>query len=108
MNDAVILQTIQDYIDEYLPAPQANWSKCEFDICCHARWAAYEIVERIIEEASKLPPHITGQESKSHIEIIEEFMMEMDYYSEVSENKHSRLIFSIAKSIASEILALFI
>lgn len=106
MNEKAI-SIIQKYVDKNLFKPRSNWSKYYFKERSYSRWAAYEIQERIIEEILRLPTHITGREQKISIEIIKEFINEMDYYNEINSNRNSSFIFSVAKDTAKEILYLF-
>lgn len=96
MNEAYIINTIQNYIDNHIITPS------------YSLWAADEIMNRVIEELSKLPPHITGVEPISHIEIIEEFIREMDYLYETSITTKNKLIFMEARSTGKEILRMFL
>jgi len=108
-NEAAV-SVLQYYIDEYLFEPKSNWPKDRFGGRSYSRWAAYELQGHIIEESLRLPPHltITGREQKTPIEIIEEFISEMDYFSEMNGNIRSQFIFSVAKETAKEILDLFL
>lgn len=105
MNEAAAIQKIQNYIDNRLPV--ISWPKCEFEVSTYSRWAAYEIMERIIDEASLLPPHITGREPKSYVQIIEEFIETLDRMFDISDTVQSQFMFSIAKDTARDILLLF-
>lgn len=107
MNEASI-SVIQKYIDECLFEPRLKWPKYYFTERSYSRWAAYEIQERIIEEALRLPPHITGREPRSLVDIIKAFISEMDDLSETSDNKRFQLIFLIARDTAEDILCLFL
>lgn len=107
MDDRNVL-LIQRYMDEHLRNPDIKWPKSEFELHTYQRWAANEILERFMEEAMKLPPHITGIESQSPAEIIETFMHELDYYSDESKTIRGQLMFSIARDEARSILDLFL
>lgn len=107
MNESAIL-AIQKYMDEYLIEPGSNWPKYYFNQRSYSRWAAYEVQKRIIDEALRLPPHITGREPRTPVDIIWGFISEMDNFSGISDNVHSQLIFSIAKDTAVDILYLFL
>lgn len=111
-NEAAV-SVLQYYIDEHLFEPRSNWPKDFFRGRSYSRWAAYELQGRIIEESLRLPPHltITCREQKTPIEIIVEFISEMDYFLEMSEmngNRRSQFIFSVAKETAKEIIDLFL
>lgn len=97
-----VVLDIQKYIDQYLFEPRITWPKYEFSIRCYSRWAANEILNRIVEESMKLPQFITGREPRTSSSIIKEFIDEMDYYSELNDGKNQR-IFNIAKCTAIDI-----
>ena len=107
MYETAIL-AIQKYVDECLPTPLLCWPKDEFDRRSYSRWIVDEILERIIEEASRPPQFITGRESITPIDIIGELILELNYYEDISEDKRTRLIFSVAKETASDIILLFL
>ena len=106
MDEAITV--IQDYIQETLFEPESDWPKSEFYARCYARWAANEILERLIKEDMKLPSYLTGKKKRRPFDIIKEFIDEMDYYSEIGECKQSRYIFAIAKNTAIDIILLFL
>ena len=70
----------------------------------YSRWAANEILERVIFEAMKLPPHITGIESPTIFEILELFIDETDYYAYIASSDTGRDIFSAAREEAKLVL----
>ena len=108
MNEAYVIRTIQDYADEYLGDLGPRCSKADLRELSYSRWAVDEIINRIVEEASKLPAHITGIELVPHTEILRDFIYEMDYYLSTSETKEAKLIFLTAKRIGVEVLELFL
>lgn len=107
MNESAI-SVIQEYIDKHLFEPGSNWPESYFDERSYSRWAAYEIQGRIYEEILRLPPHMTGREPKSPIDIILEFINDMENYSCFRDDEKPNLIFSIAKDSAKDILYLFL
>jgi hypothetical protein len=112
----VAISIISKYLDEHLCATdyleQVNpkESKEYFEDFSYARWAAYEIIDRLNTEAERLPSHITGylREPVPPVDIIAEFMDDMEccIYDGCSE-KHER-IFTIAKDVADDIILLFL
>lgn len=54
-----------------------------------------------MDETAKLPPHISGVEWRTPIEIVEEFVEDMDRFSEMGNNP---LIFEIAQDVGEDIL----
>lgn len=107
MNEAAV-SVIREYIEKCLFEPNFNWPKYEFDLRSYSRWAANEILERVIEETLRPPPNISGYETKSPINIIKEFIEEMDDFYEVSDSKRIQYICSIAREAAKDILYLFL
>lgn len=101
------MMTIQNFIDETLFKPDVGWPKYEFQKRSYARWAANEILDRIIQEEMRLPPHITGVEPLTPLQIIQGFMMETDYFAGIAENKHDRFIFTTARDTAENLIYLF-
>lgn len=101
------IKIIEDYIDEYLCSPELYLPDWEYDIQAYSRWAGEEVLERVIFEDLKLPPHITGIESKDTAEIIEEYISDIDYFYETCSDIHKKLIFFIARDVGMEILGLF-
>lgn len=98
---------LEEYADKYLPEPSIIWPKSDFDVRAYSRWAVDEILERMMHEAMKLPEHISGIEQRSAVEIVREFMDEMqDAYFE-SRDINRKSIFFIAMDTARTILALF-
>lgn len=106
MNEAYVIRMIQEYIEECLAIPITTNEELK-NIFFYSQWAANEILNRIIDELSRLPAHITGREPRSHIEIIKEFVDEMDYYYHKCETKVNKLIYSSARTTGMEILYLF-
>lgn len=98
MDDRDVLR-IEEYIRDDLPK-----SKEYFDLYVYSHWAAYEVLERVINEAMKLPPHITGKEPRTLVEIVEEFIDEMDYYYWASSWDKAKEMFAIARDEGTCIL----
>ena len=112
----MVISIINKYVDEYLRVTdylgQVNPKKIKeyLEDLSYARWAAYEIIDRLNTEAERLPSHITGslREPVPPVDIIAGFMDEMEccIYDGCSE-KHER-IFTIAKDVANDIILLFL
>jgi len=110
------ISIINKYVDEhlcvtdYLGRVNPKESKEYFEDLSYARWAAYEIMDRLNNEAERLPSHITGslREPVPPVDIIAGFMDDMEccIYDGCSE-KHER-IFTIAKDVADDIFLLFL
>lgn len=110
------ISIISEYVEERLRVTdrlgEVGWkdSKDYFEDLSYARWAAYEIIDRLNNEAERLPSHITGslREPVPPVDIIAGFMDDMEccIYDGCSE-KHER-IFTIAKDVADDIILLFL
>lgn len=92
-NSAV--STIVSYIEECLFVPGIYWSKYEFEKRSYSHWAAYEILGLIMDHPLTPPD-----------DIVYEFMLKMVIYSEATESKEKRFIFSTARDTAEDILSL--
>lgn len=90
MDDRDVI-AVENYINQTFPNP------CEDRYDSYSRWAAEEILERVIDEAMKLPAHITGEQPRTLKEVIQSFIDDMDYYSDISRWNTSRIVFSIAR-----------
>lgn len=95
------------YIDECLIEPCSKWAKKEFALRAFSRWAANELLDLFIKESSKLPPHISGKEPRTPLEITDDFIEQMDYYSEIATNQRTWAIFAIARDTIKELRYLF-
>jgi hypothetical protein len=102
--DETAVSEIQEYIDTYLFEPKQNWPEHCFVERSYSRWAAYFIKERIMEESLRLPAYLTGREHNTSVDIVLEFMDDMDYYLCSGSSKRSSLIFSTARRTAEDIL----
>lgn len=96
MNE-VAVSIILNYMEECLFEPGLKWPDCYFDQRSYSRWAANEILEQIMNRPTELP-----------INIIEEFMIKMLFFSCKAENEHNSLVFSIAQDTAQDLLLLFV
>ena len=90
------MQVIVDYMNEYLTEPGKHWPKYWFEQRVYSRWAANEILERIMEHPSTPPD-----------EVVFDFMHEMSIYASTVNNKEKRFLFLTAKETAEDILSLF-
>lgn len=95
MND-VVVTTVMQYINEHLFEPRINWSKVEFRRRTYSRWAAYEIIELLMNhpfDDSEL--------------VVEDFILKMFYCLHVAEgNNKSDFVFLSAIEVAEDILFL--
>lgn len=99
---------VQQYRDTYLPEMHSVYPKYEFDTRSYARWAANEIIDRLIEEDSRLPPYITGRDAPTVVEIINGFIGELEYYFDISGDQRRQEMFNVAENTAKYILHIFL
>lgn len=97
MDDRYVLM-LEEYIRDNLPVPDRSDEDYIFELHTYSRWAAYEVLNRMIRETTKLPSHISGREPLSAEEIVEQFIDEMDYYAMMSPDLDAKDIFFIASS----------
>jgi len=110
------ISIISKYVDEhlcdtdYLGQVNPKESKDYFEDLSYARWAAYEIMERLNDEAERLPPHITGswREPIPPVDIIADFLDEMECYIYDGCSEQHERIFSIAKNVGDQLILLFL
>lgn len=95
-------------MDTQFPDMDTVFPEYKFRECSYARWAADEIIDRLIDEASKLPPHITGELPRSVIEIIDEAVQDLDCYFYNSNTVDTQEMFFIALDTAKKIRKLFL
>ena len=91
MNEQAI-EAIEEFYYDSLFEPNRKWPKEEFDRRVYSRWAAQEILERIIE-----CPVLPAQE------IVQRFIDEMKGYLELDLNKQMEFIFSTALETTEDI-----
>jgi hypothetical protein len=99
---------IQSYIYDELSEPRLYLPRGMFEIRSYSRWAAEELLIRLMNESLQLPPHLTGRQQRTSMEIIESFINDMDYYSCKSKNPDVNIIFSTAKDTAVNIYDYFL
>lgn len=88
---------IKEYIDQHLFSPSFSWPKYEFIKRSYAQWAAYEIIDRIMDKPFEMP-----------ICVIEEFIFEMAMYACYGEDEQRSFIFQTAVETAEELALLFV
>lgn len=86
-------QTITRYIENTLYEPEICWGKEMFAYRSCERWAAYEIIERILDHPFDPPT-----------ETVEMFLLEMTGFS--YKNGAHKSIFEIARNTAEDILCI--
>lgn len=91
------ISIIQEYIEQHLFSPSFSWPKDEFKKRSYAQWAAYEIINRIMDKPVEMP-----------IYVIENFMFEMAMYTCYGEDEQRSFIFHTAVETAEELVLLFV
>lgn len=104
MNEAYLMRSIHEFSTVYLPTPSRMMTKPYFDKVSYSTWAIDEILNRLVEELYKPPPHITGRDPVPYFDIIQEFVDQMDYMAETTTDYHKRFIFLVAKETGDELL----
>jgi len=99
------ISIISEYIDNHLSEVDTKCS-CFLKNQSYAKWAAYEIIERLNEEAQRLPSHITGslREPVPPVDIIAGFMDDLESYIYDGCGPRHERIFTIAKDVADDII----
>lgn len=101
------IATLERYMGEYLFEPSLGWFKDAYDMQVYSRWVANEILQRMMNEAMKLPEHISGVERRSAIEIVDEFIDDLECAYSGSHNHDAKLIFFMALDAAENIRELY-
>lgn len=91
------ISIIQEYIEQHLFSPSFSWPKDEFKKRSYSQWAAYEIINRIMDRPFDMS-----------ICIIENFICETAMYACYGEDEHRSLIFQTAVETAEELALLFV
>ena len=102
MDEKDVLKAMR-YIEMFVPYPDIKEPKDIFESHSYSRWAANELLERMINETMKIP-FISEEESLSAIEVISDFIDDMELCLETAPDSDSRRIFDIAKSEGEHIL----
>ena len=94
------------YIDDKLQPFSGLTSKLKKH--SYEKWAMNELLVLFTEEYSKSPPHISGMEPRNPIDILEDFIATMDYYSELSAYREIRYQFLVAKEVGEDVIQMFL
>lgn len=106
MEEADLL-ILSKYIDEhdYDVKPEDDVRTKEYK--GYSGWAIGDIFSIAVEEHFKPPPCVTGYESRSMIDILEEYSFTMDEYYRKSDDSCQH-IFAIASDVADDFLRFYI
>lgn len=83
MNDEAVIKILR-YLEEYLFEPMKDWPKEEFERRSYERWAAYEIVESLMDN-----PFTTADM------VIDEFIFKMISFFLLAKEQKQQFIFAI-------------
>lgn len=92
MNESAVLAVLR-YVDRYLFAPAWPWPTHHFYERSYARWAADEIIGRLMDHPFSYPE-----------DVVEIFAIEMACFSRTKEDPGQNEIFRIAHETAISIL----
>lgn len=87
------ISVIVDYIENSIGEIDDIWPEHIFEYRANERWAANEILERVMDSPFDDPEIV-----------VEEFFLEMCLYERQTTFEHKKKIFSIAKTTAEKIL----
>lgn len=105
------MHIIDKYIEEhYSESIIKNQSSIRFKNMCYVRWTAFEIIERLNVEIERLPQYLTGdwREPTSPIEVISEFISDIENYTHQHSSKKKDQVFNVARDVAIDLLLLFL
>lgn len=95
-NEGAIV-AICDYMDECLFEPAPNWPRHHFEQRVYARWAAKEILDRILAKPQELA-----------VDVVDGFAFEMAQYAYMADGTKQGVIFSTAAETAEDLLLLLV
>ena len=95
MNQLAI-QTVQKYIENHLFEPEKTWPNDIFERRVYSRWAALEILQRLMDNPFDFPDVV-----------IEGFYLEMDVRACMETDERRHKLFAIGRDTAQDILCLF-
>lgn len=98
---------MEEFIDRSLPKPKKDEDAYIFHLHSCYRWAAYEILERLIRESMKLPTHVSGVPTMTATEVVEDFIDEMRYFSAIAPTQQGYDVFDIAAQEGESVLLYF-
>lgn len=90
--NVIFIETLEENLFE----PNRNWPTDIFEERSHARWAAFELWEQILDHPNTPPD-----------DIIEEFIWKMEIMACSTKIESKARIFKIAAETAKDILTLF-
>jgi len=107
----IAISVISEYINKHFPEdPDPKYLEECFENQSYAKWAAYELIDRLNAEAERLPPHITEswREPIPPVDIIASFLDEIECCIYEGCNEKLEHILTIAKDVGDELILLFL
>ena len=89
-------ELVLNALEENLPEPNRNWDDEYFKEQSYARWAVYELANRLMDRPYEFADVI-----------IQDFMLEMLGYMHETDDPNKKQIFKVAAYTAEDILTLF-
>ena len=102
-NDTALVW-IREHMENDLLKPNDDWDDSIFLFYTYSRFSAEEIYDRIAEEAMILPYPVSNEIQRTPLEIINEFIDELDAYHEEATSRSAQKMFEYAKYEALDIL----
>lgn len=90
MTNDMVVQALLDYLNES-DESEIYWPRHHFEESCFSRWAAWEMIEAILDHPFDDPE-----------DVIEEFTMKMVIFSSIADGTDEGRIFSIAADFAAD------
>lgn len=103
MDNEIALSIISKYISLKCPEPKIVMDNEELYILSTSRWAALEIFKSVQRELMRIP-WITGEEQESAVDIINNFIFDMNRYVEASDSRRKKKMFMVSRDTAFDIL----
>lgn len=101
------IRVIAEYAEDRLVEHDGRLDDSVIRANAYSDWAIDELLGRLIEEESKPPEYVTGRPSISTVEVIEDFINEMEYYRDTSSTEEQILLYSIAVEEGENVLRIF-
>lgn len=105
MDDDGALTRLYTYMHAYLELPSNPMPKEAKQSVMYSRWAASELYDRLLLNASILPESVSGLQKRTTTEIVDEFIDEMEYYETMSDEYEPKQLFAVAGDEARRIAA---
>lgn len=105
MDEDGALTRLYTYMRAYLRLPEKPMPKEAERAIMYSRWAANELYNRLLLNASILPESVSGLQKRTTTEIVAEFIDEMEYCEKISDEYEPKQLFAVAGDEARRIEA---